>query len=113
MLPGRRHRAPPYPALLFHNSEDDLALYELQDATLAGIEGQGYVFPVDTFEGKQYKGVFFAHDEEAEISTDIEEATFEGIIYHKTTSGPGDATVKVVNVVTTAVGKRADLEVTS
>ena len=90
-----------------------MALYELQDATLAGIEGQGYVFPVDTFEGKQYKGVFFANDEDAEISTDIEEATFEGIIYHKTTSGPGDAVVTVANVVTTAVGKRADFEVVS
>ena len=88
-----------------------MALYELQDATLAGIEGQGYVFPIDTFEGKQYKGVFFAHDEEAEISTDIQEATYEGIIYHKTTSGPGDATVTVTNVVETAVGKRADFVV--
>ena len=90
-----------------------MALYELQDATLAGIEGQGYVFPVDTFEGKQYKGVFFAHDEEAEISTDIKEATYEGIIYHKTTSGQGDATVTVTNVVKTAVGQRADFEVVS
>lgn len=90
-----------------------MAIYELQDATLAGIEGQGYVFPIDTFEGKQYKGVFFAHDEEAEISTDIKEATYEGIIYHKTTSGPGDATVTVTNVVKTAVGQRADFDVVS
>ncbi|MEM0963909.1 MAG: hypothetical protein AAGK21_15385 [Bacteroidota bacterium] len=89
----------------------DLALYELQDATLAGIEGQGYVFPVDTFEGKQYRGVFFANDDEAAISTDIDEATFEGTIYHKTTSGEGDVTVDVTNIVDTAVGKRADFKV--
>ena len=88
-----------------------MALYELQDAKLAGIDGQGYVFPIDTFEGKQYRGVFFAHDEDAEISTDIQEATYEGIIYHKTTSGAGDATVSVTNVVDTAVGKRADFTV--
>jgi hypothetical protein len=87
-----------------------LALYELQDATLAGVEGQGYVFPVETFRGKEYRGVFFA-DDDAEISTDISEATFEGTIYHKTTSGEGDVTVDVTNVVRTAVGKRADLTV--
>ena len=88
-----------------------MALYELQDATLAGIEGQGYVFPVDTFEGKQYRGVFFANDDEAAISTDMDEATFEGTIYHKTTSGEGDVTVDVTNIVDTAVGKRADFKV--
>ena len=88
-----------------------MALYELQDATLAGVEGQGYVFPIDTFEGKQYRGVFFANDDDAKISTDIDEATFEGIIYHKTTSGPGDVKVSVKNVVETAVGTRADFEV--
>lgn len=87
-----------------------MALYELQDATLAGVEGQGYVFPVETFRGKEYRGVFFA-DDDAEISTDIKEATFEGTIYHKTTSGEGDVTVDVTNVVRTAVGKRADLAV--
>jgi hypothetical protein len=87
-----------------------LALYELHDATLAGVAGQGYVFPVETFRGKEYRGVFFA-DDDAEISTDIKEATFEGTIYHKTTSGEGDVTVDVTNVVRTAVGKRADLAV--
>jgi hypothetical protein len=70
------------------------------------------VFPVDTFEGKQYRGVFFANDDdEASITTDIEEVTFEGMIYHKTTQGEGDATVSVTNIVETAVGRRADLEV--
>ena len=88
-----------------------MALYELHDAKLAGIEGQGYVFPVDTFEGKQYRGVFFANDDEAAISTDLKEATFEGRIYHKTTSGDGDVTVDVTNVVETAVGPRADFKV--
>ena len=87
-----------------------MALYELQDATLAGVEGQGYVFPIDTFEGKQYRGVFFAGDDSS-ITTDIDEATFEGMIYHKTTSGEGDATVNVTNIVETAVGQRVDFEV--
>ncbi len=88
-----------------------MALYELHDAKLAGIEGQGYVFPVDTFEGKQYRGVFFANEDGAAISTDIDEATFEGTIYHKTTQGEGDVTVSVTNIVETAVGVRADFEV--
>lgn len=88
-----------------------MALYELHDAKLAGVEGQGYVFPVDTFEGKQYRGVFFANDDDSPITTDVEEATFEGMIYHKTTSGEGDATVNVTNIVETAVGTRADFEV--
>ena len=88
-----------------------MALYELHDAKLAGVEGQGYVFPVDTFEGKQYRGVFFANDDDASITTDVEEATFEGMIYHKTTQGEGSETVRVTNVVETAVGSRADLEV--
>ena len=88
-----------------------MALYELQNATLAGIQGQGYVFPVDTFEGKQYRGVFFANDDGAAISTDLHEATFEGTIYHKTTSGEGDVKVHVTNVVETAVGPRADFKV--
>lgn len=87
-----------------------MALYELQDATLAGVPGQGYVFPVDTFEGKQYKGVFFAGDDTS-LSTDLDEATFEGTIYHKTTSGEGTETVNVTNVVATAVGHRVDFEV--
>ena len=88
-----------------------MALYELHDAKLAGVEGQGYVFPVDTYEGKQYRGVFFANDDESSITTDVEEATFEGMIYHKTTQGEGDATVNVTNIVETAVGTRADFEV--
>ena len=88
-----------------------MSLYELQDAKLAGVDGQGYVFPVDTFEGKQYRGVFFANEDSEAITTDIDEATFEGTIYHKTTSGEGDVTVDVTNVVRTAVGKRADFEV--
>ena len=102
-----RHPGPPVPL----TTRFDLALYELQDATLAGVEGQGYVFPVDTFEGKQYRGVFFANDDDAAISTDIEEATFEGMIYHKTTKGTGDATVKMTAIVETAVVSRADFEV--
>ena len=88
-----------------------MSLYELQDAKLAGVDGQGYVFPVDTFEGKQYRGVFFANEDSDAISTDINEATFEGRIYHKTTSGEGDVTVDVTNIVETAVGTRADFKV--
>lgn len=104
-------RGPPRP-IVSQSKRFDLALYELHDAKLAGVEGQGYVFPVDTFEGKQYRGVFFANDDdEASITTDVAEATFEGMIYHKTTQGEGDATVNVTNIVETAVGRRADLEV--
>ena len=87
-----------------------MALYELHDATLDGVDGQGYVFPIETFRGKEYRGVFFANDEDA-ITTDIEEGTFEGIVYHKTTSGEDTVTVDVTNVVSTASGLRADFAV--
>ncbi|MEM1115430.1 MAG: hypothetical protein AAF594_05900 [Bacteroidota bacterium] len=87
-----------------------MALYELQDATLAGIDGQGYVFPIETFRGKEYRGVFFAGDDDG-ISTDTENARFEGTVYHKTTSGEDTVTVDVTNVVQTAVGLRADFKV--
>ena len=98
------------PPVCFTCTEDIVALYELQDAKLAGVSGQGYVFPVDTFRGKEYRGVFFA-DDDAAITTDIDEGTFEGMIYHKTTKGAGDATVNVTNIVSTAVGNRVDFEV--
>lgn len=87
-----------------------MALYELQDATLDGVEGQGYVFPVDTFRGKEYRGVFFAHEDGA-VTDDVEGATFEGVVYHKTTSGEDTVTVDVTKVVSTASGLRADLAV--
>lgn len=87
-----------------------MALYELQDATLDGIDGQGYVFPIETFRGKEYRGVFFADDSDA-LSSDTEAAKFEGTVYHKTTSGEDTVTVDVTNVVQTAVGLRADFKV--
>ena len=88
-----------------------MALYELHDATLNGVDGQGYVFPIETFRGKEYRGVFFANSDDDPISTDIDEAPFEGVVYHKTTSGEDTVTVGVTNVVETASGRRADLAV--
>ena len=62
-----------------------MALYEPKEATLNGIAGEGYAYAVDTYQGKAYKGVFFANDE-AELETVPDEGTvaFEGTVYHKT-----------------------------
>ena len=90
-----------------------MALYELQEATLAGIDGEGYVYPVDTYKGTGYRGVFFAGEgSEVESLEGREEATFEGTVYMKSRVKKGqEVSVDVTNIVSVAVGTRADFEV--
>ena len=89
-----------------------MALYELKDATLGGVEGQGYAFSVETFRGKEYKGVFFASEKDSlEALESAESVEFNGIVYHKTTSGDDTLTVDVTKVISVGVGTRADFSV--
>ena len=89
-----------------------MALYELKDATLGGVEGQGYAFSVETFRGKEYKGVFFASEKDAlEALEGADAVEFAGHVYHKTTSGDDTLTVDVTKVISVGVGTRADFSV--
>jgi hypothetical protein len=92
--------------------EDLLALYELKDATLGGVDGQGYAFVVETFRGKEYKGVFFASEKEPlEALEGADAVEFAGIVYHKTTSGNDTLNVDITKVLSVGVGARADFSV--
>ena len=89
-----------------------MALYELKDATLADIQGEGYVYPVDTYKGIAYKGVFFAgRDADLGDLPEMESATFSGTVYLKTSERTDEVEVDVKNVVRVAVGSRADFDV--
>jgi hypothetical protein len=93
-----------------------VALYELKEATLNGIAGEGYAYAVDTFQGKAYRGVFFASNPEAPTpdadlaGTDVPVA-FEGVVYHKTVERVEALDVNVTKTVPVAVGTRTDFEV--
>lgn len=84
----------------------------MQDATLAGISGEGYIYPVETFRGIQYKGVFFAgNDTDLSDLPDREDATFEGTIYLKTSQKTDTVPVDVTKITSVAIGSRADFDV--
>jgi hypothetical protein len=89
-----------------------LALYELQDATLGGFQGEGYAYPVDTYKGIVYRGVFFAgNDADLDSLTDRDDTVFAGIVYLKTSQRTDEVPVDVTKVVSVAVGSRADFDV--
>jgi hypothetical protein len=83
----------------------------MQDATLDGIPGQGYVFPSDDT-GSGFRGVFFVDRELApEGALEAETARFEGTVYRKTTKGKDAVTVSVKEVTNIRSGTRLDFEV--
>ena len=89
-----------------------LALYELKDATLNGHAGQGYVYPIKTYKGREYRGVFFASEEEPlNAAAEAEEVAFEGTVYKTTTANHDTVTVDVTKVVSVGIGMRADFTV--
>lgn len=89
-----------------------MPLYELEDATLNGITGRGYAFAVDTFKGKEYKGVFFAAEEDVpDLDTEADSVSFEGRVYHKTTQRDDSFTVNVTDVTPVGVGARVAFDV--
>jgi len=79
---------------------------------LDGIEGQGYAYPVKTFRGKEYKGVFFADDPEAvQQALEKEDVEFSGTIYEATKVREDTVDVDVVNIISSGIGERADFVV--
>ncbi len=91
-----------------------MSLYDLHDATLNGMEGEGFAYSEKTVYGKAYKGVFFGEDaEEIEPLADEEEdATFEGILYDRSREREKSFSVEVTGVVSTPSGERADFVAT-
>lgn len=89
-----------------------MALYSLQDATLNGHAGQGYVYHVSSYLGTEYRGVFFADDEDAvaELS-DAGHVPFEGTVYRKTSQREDELTVDVKKTIAVRFGTRVDFEV--
>ncbi|MDX1531260.1 MAG: hypothetical protein R3362_07020 [Rhodothermales bacterium] len=86
-----------------------MAIYQLKEAELDGVEGRGYAYPVKTFRGKEYKGVFFADDEEAiQDVLDKEEVEFSGTIYDRTREREETFSVNVVDTLSAGIGERAD-----
>jgi len=89
-----------------------VAIYELKNAQLDGLEGQGYVYPVKTFRGKEYKGVFFGEDPQAlQALTEKEGVEFRGTVYEATRERNDTVQVTVVKTVTAGIGERADFVV--
>lgn len=89
-----------------------MAIYELKNAELDGIEGQGYAYPIKTFRGKEYKGVFFATDPEAlQAVQEKEGVEFSGTVYERTRERTDTLHVSVVNTVSAGIGERADFVV--
>lgn len=95
--------------VLSHQPKSAVAIYELKEAELNGLEGQGYAYSVKTFRGKEYKGVFFAEDAEA-----VEEALnggaveFTGVVYDRTRERNETFEVDVVKTLSAGIGHRAD-----
>lgn len=88
-----------------------MSIYALQEAELNGIEGQGYAFPVKTFRGKEYRGVFFAEDEEAvQGAMAEEEVKFTGTVYDSTRERVETFPVNVTDTVAVGIGERATFE---
>jgi hypothetical protein len=91
-----------------------MSLYDLHEAKLNDLEGQGFAYSEKTVYGKAYKGVFFAengNDLEALEEEDVE-ATFEGILYDRSREREKTFSVNVSNVISTPSGDRVDFEAT-
>ncbi len=92
-----------------------MSLYDLHEAKLNEMEGEGFAYSQKTVYGKAYKGVFFGENEE-EIeklaSSEEEEATFEGILYDRSREREKSFSVEVTDVISTPSGERADFVAT-
>lgn len=91
-----------------------MSLYDLHNAKLNEMEGEGFAYSKKTVYGKAYKGVFFGEDEEEieKLADDEEDATFEGILYDRSREREKCFTVEVTNVISTPSGERADFVAT-
>lgn len=92
-----------------------MSLYDLHNAKLNEMDGEGFAYSEKTVYGKAYKGVFFGEEaEEIEelADDDEEEATFEGILYDRSREREKSFSVEVTDVISTPSGERADFVAT-
>lgn len=91
-----------------------MSLYDLHNAKLNEMEGEGFAYSQKTVYGKAYKGVFFGEDgEEIErLADDDEDATFEGILYDRSREREKSFSVEITGAVSTPSGERADFVAT-
>ncbi len=91
-----------------------MSLYDLHNAKLNEMEGEGFAYSEKTVYGKEYKGVFFGEDEDEieKIVDDEEEPTFEGILYDRSREREKSFSVEITDVISTPSGERADFVAT-
>ena len=91
-----------------------MSLYDLHDASLNDMDGEGFAYSEKTVYGKAYKGVFFGEDEEEieSLADGEDDATFEGILYDRSREREKSFSVEVTDVVSTPSGERADFVAT-
>ncbi len=89
-----------------------MSLYDLHEAKLNDMEGQGFAYSEKTVYGKTYKGVFFAENGDGleDLEEKDEEATFTGILYDRSREREKSFSVSISNVISTPSGDRADFE---
>ena len=87
-----------------------MSLYDLHNAKLNEMEGEGFAYSKKTVYGKAYKGVFFGENEEQieKLADDEEDATFEGILYDRSREREKTFSVEITDVISTPSGERAD-----
>ena len=96
-----------------------MAIPELHEAELGGIEGSGYAFTRPTYKGEDIHGVFFADDaEKLEELIEKDSVRFEGVLYKKLRSGNMSKKlqsflVDVKRIASVAAGARATFDVIS
>jgi len=83
-----------------------MSLYDLRNATLEDVEGEGYCFSKKTVFGKQYQGVFFGEGIDELVEED--DLTFSGILYDRSREKEKTFSVEITNVTSTPAGDRAD-----
>lgn len=91
-----------------------MSLYDLHNAKLNEMEGEGFAYSQKTVYGKSYKGVFFGEDEEEieNLADEEEDATFEGILYDRSREREKSFSVEITDVISTPSGERADFVAT-
>jgi hypothetical protein len=91
-----------------------MSLYDLHDAKLNEMEGEGFAYSQKTVYGKAYKGVFFGEDSETieELADSEDDAQFEGILYDRSREREKTFSVEITDVISTPSGERADFVAT-
>jgi len=91
-----------------------MSLYDLHNAKLNDMEGEGFAYSQKTVYGKAYKGVFFGEDPSQieQLAEKEDDATFTGILYDRSREREKSFSVEVTNVISTPSGERADFVAT-